>query len=113
MYAFRWLRNWWIYNAEFDQILNGRRWYDHREKRSPAFRFGLNYEGVGMLVMSKVNSFKVRAQGVGHVDTKDLIAEVLMPNVEGIGSVKVYGEKLKANVQGIGSLTYCSNQKNI
>lgn len=84
-------------------------------KKISGDRFDLNYEGVGMLVMSgKVNSFKVRAQGVGHVDAKDLIAESVDANVEGIGSVKVYAtEKLKANVQGIGSLTYYGNPKNI
>lgn len=84
-------------------------------KKISGDRFDLNYEGVGMLVMSgKVNSFKVRAQGVGHVDAKDLIAENVDATVEGIGSVKVYAtEKLKANVQGIGSLTYYGNPKNI
>ena len=84
-------------------------------KKIAGDRFDLNYEGVGMLVMSgKVNSFKVRAQGVGHVDAKDLIAESVDANVEGIGSVKVHAtEKLKANVQGIGSLTYYGNPKNI
>lgn len=84
-------------------------------KKIAGDRFDLNYEGVGMLVMSgKVNSFKVRAQGVGHVDAKDLIAESVDANVEGIGSVKVHAtEKLKANVQGIGSLTYYGNPKSI
>lgn len=78
-------------------------------------RFDLNYEGVGMLVMTgKVTNFKVRAQGVGHVEAKDLIAENVEANVEGIGSVNVYAsEKLKANVQGIGSLNYYGHPKSI
>ena len=84
-------------------------------KKISGERFDLNYEGVGMLVMTgKVTNFKVRAQGVGHVEAKELIAENVEANVEGIGSVNVYAsEKLKANVQGIGSLNYYGHPKSI
>ncbi len=77
--------------------------------------FELNYEGVGMLVATgKVKTFKLRAQGVGFVDAKDLVAEVVDASVEGIGSVNVNAsEKLKANVQGIGSLNYYGHPKSI
>jgi hypothetical protein len=78
-------------------------------------RFDLNYEGVGLLKVSgKVNSFRLRSQGVGFVDAKDLRAEVVDATVEGIGSVSVYAsEKLKASVNGIGSLNYYGNPKSI
>ena len=78
-------------------------------------RFELNYEGVGLLKMSgKVRDFKLRAQGVGFVDAKGLVAENVDATVEGIGSVEVTAtEKLKANVQGIGSLNYFGKPKTI
>lgn len=78
-------------------------------------RFDLNYEGVGVLKISgKVNSFKLRAHGVGFVDAKDLIAADVDASVEGVGVVNVYAsEKLKANVNGMGSLKYYGNPKSI
>jgi hypothetical protein len=78
-------------------------------------RFELNYEGVGALEVSgKVESFKLRAQGIGLVDAKDLHAEYVDASVEGIGSVKVYAtDRLKASVQGIGSLNYYGNPRSM
>lgn len=77
--------------------------------------FELAYEGVGLLKLSgKVNRFKLRAQGIGAVEAKELKAESVDAEVEGIGSVEVTAtEKLKANVQGIGSLTYWGNPKTV
>jgi hypothetical protein len=77
--------------------------------------FELLYEGVGVLKMSgKVKTFRLKAQGVGYVDAKELIAENVDASVEGVGSVDVYAtEKLKANVQGIGSLNYFGRPKTI
>lgn len=78
-------------------------------------RFDLAYEGAGLIMANgKVKNFKVRMQGVGLADMKDLIAEQVDASVEGVGSVKVYAsEKLKASVQGVGSLNYYGNPKSV
>ena len=77
--------------------------------------FELSYEGAGMLVATgKTKYLRLRAQGVGLVETKDLVAERADVNVEGIGAVSVNArEKLNANVQGIGTLTYYGNPKQL
>ncbi|MFZ6742719.1 GIN domain-containing protein [Undibacterium sp. JH2W] len=77
--------------------------------------FALSYEGAGMLVASgQVKSFTLRAQGVGLVETKDLIAEQVDARLEGVGSVSVNArDNLYASVQGIGSLTYYGHPRNI
>ncbi|BBB67138.1 hypothetical protein UNDYM_2885 [Undibacterium sp. YM2] len=77
--------------------------------------FALYYEGAGMLVANgKVKSFILRAEGVGLVETKDLIAEQVDAHIEGIGSVSVNArDSLNASVQGIGSLTYYGRPRNV
>lgn len=77
--------------------------------------FALSYEGAGMLVANgKVKSFTLRAEGVGLVETKDLIAEQVDVRIEGIGSVSVNArDSLNASVQGIGSLTYYGRPRNV
>lgn len=78
-------------------------------------RLDLSYEGAGMLTANgKVKSFNLKAQGVGLVDTKNLIAEQADVNLEGVGAVKVYAsERLVAKVQGVGSLNYYGNPRSI
>ncbi|BBB61083.1 hypothetical protein UNDKW_2810 [Undibacterium sp. KW1] len=77
--------------------------------------FALHYEGAGMLVANgKVKSFILRAEGVGLVETKDLIAEQVDAHIEGIGSVSVNArDSLNASVQGIGSLIYYGRPRNV
>ncbi|MBI3283808.1 MAG: DUF2807 domain-containing protein [Burkholderiales bacterium] len=78
-------------------------------------RFDIYYEGVGMLSANgKVKTLSLRAQGVGLVDTKDLLAEQVDVRVEGVGAVKVNAsDSLRASVQGIGSLTYYGHPRTI
>ncbi|MBC3906438.1 GIN domain-containing protein [Undibacterium umbellatum] len=77
--------------------------------------FALSYEGAGLLVANgKVKSFTLRAEGVGLVETKDLIAEQVDARIEGVGSVSVNArDSLNASVQGIGSLTYYGHPRNV
>jgi len=77
--------------------------------------FALSYEGAGMLVANgKVKSFTLRAEGVGLVETKNLIAEQVDARIEGIGSVSVNAsDSLNASVQGIGSLTYYGRPRSV
>ncbi|MFZ3003063.1 MAG: DUF2807 domain-containing protein [Undibacterium umbellatum] len=77
--------------------------------------FALSYEGAGLLVANgKVKSFTLRAEGVGLVETKDLIAEQVDARIEGVGSVSVNArDSLNATVQGIGSLTYYGHPRNV
>lgn len=78
-------------------------------------RLDISYEGAGMLTANgKVKSLNLKAQGVGLVDTKNLIAEQADVNLEGVGAVKVYAsERLVAKVQGVGSLNYYGNPRSI
>ncbi|MFZ6871054.1 GIN domain-containing protein [Undibacterium sp. Di27W] len=77
--------------------------------------FNLAHEGAGMLIAAgKVKSLTLRAQGVGMVEAKDLIAEQIDARLEGVGSVSVHArDNLTASVQGIGSLTYYGHPRNI
>ena len=77
--------------------------------------FRIDYEGVGLLVASgKTQSLYLSAQGIGMVDTKELIADQVDARVDGIGSVNVYAKnRLEASVHGIGSLTYYGNPRNL
>lgn len=78
-------------------------------------RLDLSYEGAGMLTAKgKVKILNLKAQGVGLVDTKELVAEQADVNLEGVGAVKVYAsERLVAKVQGVGSLNYYGNPRSI
>jgi len=77
--------------------------------------FYISYEGAGMLVASgKTKNLVVNARGIGLVDTRNLIADQVNINVEGIGTVNVYAkEKLYASVQGIGNLNYYGRPKTV
>lgn len=77
--------------------------------------FALSYEGAGLLVANgKVKTFTLRAEGVGLVETKDLVAEQVDARIEGVGSVSVNArDSLNTTVQGIGSLTYYGHPRNV
>lgn len=71
-------------------------------------RFRLNYQGVGLLrATGKVQTFVLKAEGVGSVNARELEAQHVDVNLQGVGSVQVRAkESLRAKVDGIGSLTY-------
>ncbi|MEX5747863.1 DUF2807 domain-containing protein [Massilia sp. X63] len=68
----------------------------------------VNYRGAGRLAIDgEVRELRLRAQGVGEVDTKALRAQDADVSFEGIGAVHIYAKnKLNANVRGMGNLTY-------
>ncbi|MGH8854523.1 MAG: GIN domain-containing protein [Telluria sp.] len=76
-------------------------------------RLDVNYRGAGRLAIDgQVRELRLRAQGVGEVDTKALIAQEADVSFEGIGSVNIYArDKLNANVRGMGNLTYYGNPR--
>jgi len=76
-------------------------------------RLDVNYRGAGRLAIDgEVRELRLRAQGVGEVDTKALLAQEADVSFEGIGSVSIYAkEKLNANVRGMGNLTYYGNPR--
>ncbi len=76
-------------------------------------RLDVNYRGAGRLAIDgQVRELRLRAQGVGEVDTKDLITQAADVSFEGIGSVSVHAkDTLNAKVQGMGNLTYYGNPR--
>ncbi len=76
-------------------------------------RLDVNYRGAGRLAIDgEVRTLTLRAQGVGEVDTKALIAQEADVSFEGIGSVNIHAkDKLNANVRGMGNLTYYGNPR--
>jgi len=78
-------------------------------------RFDASYRGAGRMVINgQVKFFKMRAEGVGEVDTKGLIANEADVRFQGIGDVKVYAkDKLETVVQGMGTLTYYGKPRSI
>lgn len=73
----------------------------------------VNYRGAGRLAIDgEVRDLRLRAQGVGEVDTKALIAQDADVSFEGIGAVHIHAKnKLNANVRGMGNLTYYGNPR--
>ena len=71
-------------------------------------RFRLNYQGVGLLKASgKVQTFVLKAEGVGSVNARELDAQHVDVSLQGVGSAQVRAtESLRAKLEGIGSLTY-------
>lgn len=71
-------------------------------------RFRLNYQGVGLLkATGKVQTFILKAEGVGSVNARELEAQHVDVNLQGVGSAQVRAsESLRAKLEGIGSLTY-------
>ncbi|MGX4642932.1 GIN domain-containing protein [Massilia sp. SYSU DXS3249] len=78
-------------------------------------RLDVNYRGAGrMEVNGKVNTFRMRAEGVGEVDTKALIARDADVRFQGVGDVKVYAsDRLDVAVQGMGSLSYFGKPRSV
>ena len=76
-------------------------------------RVDISYKGAGRLAADgQVDWLRLKAQGVGEVDTKALLAKNVDVNFDGIGSVKVYSSgELNAVVRGMGELTYYGKPK--
>ena len=74
-------------------------------------KFNCNINGVGSCELNgKVESFYVSVNGVGSVNARQLIANAVVANLNGVGSVKLYAKNsLNASVNGIGGLTYFGN----
>ena len=74
-------------------------------------KFTCNINGVGSCDLNgKVKSFNVSVNGVGSVNARQLIADDVVANLNGVGSVKLYSKNsLNASVNGIGGLTYFGN----
>jgi len=76
-------------------------------------RVDISYKGAGRLSADgQVDWLRLKAQGVGEVDTKALLAKNVDVNFDGIGSVKVYSSgELNAVVRGMGELVYYGKPK--
>lgn len=73
-----------------------------------AEKFRLNYQGVGLLkATGKVQTFVLKAEGVGSVNARELVAQHVDVTLQGVGSAQVRAtDSLRAKLEGIGSLTY-------
>jgi hypothetical protein len=78
-------------------------------------RLDVNYKGAGSMgITGQVKSFRMKAEGVGEVNTKALIANNVDIDFKGIGDVQVYAkDKLDAVVQGMGSVKYFGNPRTV
>jgi hypothetical protein len=78
-------------------------------------RLDVNYRGAGRMgINGEVKTFKMKADGVGEVDTKALIANDVDIRFRGVGDVKVYAKnRLDAVVQGMGDLTYYGRPRTV
>lgn len=78
-------------------------------------RLDISYSGAGRLAASgKVTWLRLKAQGVGQIDTQKLIATDADVNFDGIGSVKVYASGvLNAVVNGMGELVYYGKPRTV
>ena len=76
-------------------------------------RVDISYQGAGRLLADgKIDWLRLKAQGVGEVDTRALLAKNVDVNFDGIGSVKVYSSgELNAVVRGMGELVYYGKPK--
>lgn len=76
-------------------------------------RVDISYQGAGRLLADgKIDWLRLKAQGVGEVDTSALLAHNVDVNFDGIGSVKVYSSgELNAVVRGMGELVYYGKPK--
>lgn len=71
----------------------------------------VDYEGVGNLTLGGTTSFvEVFSEGVGNVNTQNLIAEEAVIRSSGVGSVKCYAsEVIDLTNSGVGGITYYGN----
>ncbi len=74
-------------------------------------KFTCKINGVGSCDLNgKVKSFNISVNGVVSVNARQLIADDVVANLNGVGSVKLYAKNsLNASVNGIGGLTYFGN----
>ena len=74
-------------------------------------KFTCNINGDGSCELTgTVKSFNVSVNGVGSVNARQLIADDVVANLNGVGSVKLYAKNsLNASVNGVGGLTYFGN----
>lgn len=73
----------------------------------------VSYEGVGNLKLGGTTDFlEMTSEGVGSINTQNLIAKKAIVKSSGVGSVKCYAsESLDAINNGVGSITYYGNPK--
>jgi hypothetical protein len=78
-------------------------------------RLDVDFRGAGRLVVDgAVRELRLRAQGVGEIDTRALLTQESDVAFEGIGAVHVHArEKLDVDVQGLGNLTYYGNPRKV
>ncbi len=78
-------------------------------------RIDISFEGAGALYASgNVKLLRMKGQGVGGINTKDLHAERADVNFNGMGDVSVYAsDTLNMVVQGMGNFTYYGNPKHV
>jgi hypothetical protein len=78
-------------------------------------RLDVNYRGAGCMgINGEVKTFTMKAEGVGEVDAKGLLANDADVTFRGIGDVKVYARnRLDAVVQGMGDLTYYGKPRTV
>jgi len=78
-------------------------------------RFDVNYRGAASLnINGTVKNFTMRAEGVGEVDARSLIANNADVRFQGVGDVQVYAkDRLDAVVQGMGSLRYFGKPRTV
>lgn len=71
-------------------------------------RLDVDYQGAGKMdVSGAVKTFRMKAEGVGQVDARALVADDVDVDFQGVGRVRVHARhRLDAAVQGMGSLTY-------
>lgn len=78
-------------------------------------RLDVNYRGAASLnINGTVKNFTMRAEGVGEVDAKSLIANNADVRFQGVGDVRVYAkDRLDAVVQGMGSVRYYGKPRSV
>jgi len=78
-------------------------------------RLDVIYRGAASMgINGSVKNFKMRAEGVGEVDAKALIANNADVRFQGVGDVRVYArERLDVVVQGMGSLRYYGKPRTV
>lgn len=71
----------------------------------------IDYEGVGNLTLGGTTDFvEIKSQGVGSINTRDLLAKKAVIKSSGVGSVKCYAsESIDLTNTGVGSITYYGN----
>ncbi|MGW8391590.1 GIN domain-containing protein [Pseudoduganella sp. HUAS MS19] len=78
-------------------------------------RIDISFEGAGALYASgTVKLLRMKGQGVGQVNTRDLHTERTDVNFNGMGEVSVHAsDTLNLVVQGMGNFTYFGNPKHV